>query len=157
MFQGKLLSIFITPSAGEPMQSIPEARLVPGKGLEGDRYFLGTGNYSDRPGPDREVTLIEIEALQALEREDGLSLSPLEARRNLLTQDVPLNHLVGVEFRVGEATLRGVRLCEPCSYLEKLTGRKVVSGLIHRGGLRAEVVQGGMVRVGDGIKEISMT
>lgn len=95
MYQGKLLAIYITPAAGQPLQLVEQAHAVPGKGLEGDRYFLETGSYSDHPGPDREITLIEIEALQALKDESGLDLSQPEARRNLVTQGVPLNHLVG--------------------------------------------------------------
>jgi MOSC domain-containing protein YiiM len=149
MFQGQLIGIFITPAAGQPMQSVEEVRAIPGQGLEGDRYFLETGLYSDHPGPDREVTLIEIEALQALEQEEGIILTPAETRRNLLTQGVPLNHLVGKEFQVGEVTLRGVRLCEPCGYLAKLTRPEVTPALVHRGGLRAQMVSAGIIRAGD--------
>jgi MOSC domain-containing protein YiiM len=149
MFQGNLIAIFITPSLGQPLQSVDQAPAIPGKGLEGDRYCLGTGFYSDQPGPDREVTLIEIEALQALEIEEGILIAPPEARRNLLTQGVPLNHLVGKDFRVGEVRLRGVRLCEPCGHLAKLTRPEVAPALVHRGGLRAQVVSKGTIRVGD--------
>jgi MOSC domain-containing protein YiiM len=152
MFQGQLIGIFITPAAGQLMVEINQARAVPGKGLEGDRYFQGTGLYSDHPGSDREVTLIEAEAIQALEQEEDILLAPVETRRNLLTQGVPLNHLVGKEFQVGEVTLRGVRLCEPCGYLAKLTRPEVTPALVHRGGLRAQVVSGGVLRVGDVIK-----
>jgi MOSC domain-containing protein YiiM len=152
MFQGKLISIFIAPAAGQPLTEIKQARAIPGKGLEGDRYFQGTGLYSNRPGTDREVTLIEIEALQALEQEEGIHLTPAETRRNLLTQGVPLNHLVGREFQVGEVTLRGVRLCEPCGYLARLTRPEVTPALVHRGGLRAQVVGEGVLQVGDVIK-----
>ena len=149
MFEGKLLAIFIAPQAGQPLQSIDQTRAVPGKGLEGDRYFSGLGNYSDRPGPDREVTLIESEALQALLQEANITLPANETRRNMLTEGVPLNHLVGKQFRVGEVILRGVRLCEPCSYLAKLTRPEVTPALVHRGGLRAQVVSEGIVRIGD--------
>jgi MOSC domain-containing protein YiiM len=151
MYQGKLLAIYITPAAGQPLQLVEQAHAVPGKGLEGDRYFLETGSYSDHPGPDREITLIEIEALQALKDESELDLSQAEARRNLVTQGVPLNHLVGKEFQVGDVRLRGVRLCEPCSYLARLTQAEVLSALIHRGGLRAAVVNEGILRQGDAI------
>ena len=153
MFQGQLITIFIAPAAGQPMIEIGQVLAVPGKGLDGDRYFTGRGNYSDRPGPDREVTLIEIEALQALEQEGGIHLAPASARRNLVTQGVPLNHLVGREFQVGEVTLRGVRLCEPCNYLAGLTQAQVLPALVHRGGLRAQVVAGGILRAGDVITD----
>lgn len=81
----------------------PSLRAVPGKGSEGDRYFLELGTYSDRPGPRREVTLIEIEALEAASRDYGVSLLPGESRRNIVTRGVYLNHLVDREFRVGAA------------------------------------------------------
>lgn len=151
MFQGKLISIYIAPGAGQPLHAIEQARAIPGEGLEGDRYFLGTGLYSDQPGPDREVTLIESEALAALEHEEGIILQARETRRNLLTEGVPLNHLVGKEFRVGEVILRGVRLCEPCGYLARLTKPEVTPALVHRGGLRAQVVRAGVMKVGDPI------
>ncbi len=84
-----------------------------GRGLEGDRYYEEEGFYSDHPGPIREVSLIEEETIQALRRDQNLVLAPGATRRSILTRGVPLNHLVGREFRVGEATLRGVELCEP--------------------------------------------
>jgi len=123
--------------------------VVPGRGLEGDRYFNRIETYSDKPGPDREVTLIEIESVQALKRDLGIRLKPSETRRNIATSGVPLNHLVGQDFRIGEVRLRGIRLCEPCSYLESLTKQGVLGGLVHRGGLRAQILTGGLIRVGD--------
>src|SRR6516225_1003270 len=111
MWKGTLVAIHITPEATAPLQSVTEARLVAGKGLEGDRYFSGRGTWSTHLGSGREVTLIESEAIEALERESNLALAPAEARRNLVTRGVPLNHLVGHEFRVGEVRLRGIRLC----------------------------------------------
>jgi MOSC domain-containing protein YiiM len=151
VFEGQLIAIFIASAAGQPMQTVEEVRAIPGQGLEGDRYFLKTGLYSDKPGADREVTLIEIEALKALEQEEGILLAPAETRRNLLTQGVPLNHLVGKEFQVGEVILRGVRLCEPCGYLARLTRPEVTPALVHRGGLRVQVVSEGVIRPGDAI------
>jgi len=95
----------------------------------------------------REVTLIEIEAIEALESERNIAITPGATRRNVVTRGVPLNHLVGREFQLGAVRLRGTRLCEPCTYLESLTQQDVLSGLIHRGGLRAEIVTGGTIRV----------
>jgi len=151
MFQGKLLGIFITPHKAESLQPVTEADAVPGQGLSGDRYFRKEGTYSAKSGPDREVTLIEQEALDGLRREYDLTLEPSQSRRNLLTEGVPLNHLVGKEFTVGDVVLRGIRLCEPCAHLEKLTSAGVHKGLIHRGGLRAQVVKGGTLKLGDRI------
>lgn len=150
---GTVVSIFVAPAATAPMSATREARAVPGLGLEGDRYFSQTGTFSDKPGPAREVTLIEIEALAALARDYQVELDPADARRNIITRGAPLNHLVGREFQVGEVRLRGIRLCEPCSHLEKLTHPGVTRGLIHRGGLRAQVLTSGLIRVGDAVEE----
>ena len=147
------MSIHIASSAAAPTREVSEVRALPGKGLEGDRYFNQVGTFSNKPGPHREVTLIEAEALNALERDYGIELGPSNSRRNIVTRGVPLNHLVGVEFRVGEVTLRGVRLCEPCSHLEGLTLQGVRRGLTHRGGLRAQIVSDGVIRVGDPVRQ----
>jgi len=151
MWQGSVVSIHITPAAGQPMESVPEARAVAGRGLEGDRYSLGTGYYSDKPGEGgRELTLIETETIEALPAL-GVKLSAAESRRNIATAGVPLNHLVGREFRVGAVRLRGTRLCEPCRYLDGLTQVGAMAALIHRGGLRAKILNDGLIRVGDTI------
>jgi MOSC domain-containing protein YiiM len=142
----------VGPDPGGPMQPARTARAVPGKGLEGDRYWQGEPQVTRKSGPDREVTLIEVEALEALARDDGVTLDPAESRRNLVTRGVDLNHLVGREFRVGDAHLKGLRLCEPCAHLETLTRPGVRAGLIHRGGLRAQVLGEGTVCVGDPVE-----
>ncbi len=152
IIRGTLVSIHIAGGAEKPMTSVREARAVPGRGLEGDRYFTGTGTYSKKPHPDREVTLIEIEAVEALRRDYEIELQPGDSRRNLVTRNVPLSHLVGREFRIGDVALRGLRLCEPCGHLEELTGRQVQKGLAHRGGLRAQVLTEGVIRAGDPIQ-----
>jgi len=153
MFQGKVVSLHTARDAAVPMDSTREVKAVPGQGLEGDRYFNGTGHWSKHPGVSREVTLIEIEAIKALEHEKNIAIEPGAARRNVVTRGVPLNHLVGREFQIGAVRLRGTRLCEPCAYLEGLTQQGVLAGLIHRGGLRAEIVTGGTIRVEDVISE----
>jgi len=153
MFRGNVVSIHIARGAAAPMESTQEVKVVAGQGLEGDRYFDGTGHWSKTPGVSREVTLIELETIEALERERSIAVAPGAARRNVVTRGVPLNHLVGREFQVGAVRLRGTRLCEPCAYLEGLTQAGVLTGLIHRGGLRAEVVTGGTIRVDDAITE----
>jgi MOSC domain-containing protein YiiM len=134
-----------------PMNSVTNARAVVGRGLEGDRYFNKAGTYSNDPGSGRDITLIEIEAIEALRRDYQIELDPSQARRNIVTQGVALNHLVDREFKIGDLILRGTRLCDPCSHLEKLTRKGVMRGLIHRGGLRAEIVNGGTIRAGDPI------
>ncbi len=153
MVKGTLVSIHVCAGAAKPMVSVAEVRAVPGRGLEGDRYFSGTGTYSPKqPRPDSEVTLIEIEAIEALRRDYEIAMQAGDSRRNLVTRDVPLNHLVGREFQIGNVRLRGLRLCEPCGHLEELTGRPVRKGLAHRGGLRAQVLTEGTIRAGDPIQ-----
>lgn len=149
MFQGTVVSIHVTAKAGMPMESLQHVEAIAGRGLEGDRYSEGTGHWSSSPGVSREITLIEIEAIESVAREKSIEITPGAARRNVVTQGVPLNHLVGREFLVGTVRLRGTRLCQPCQYLEDLTTKGILAGLIHRGGLRADIVSGGTIRVGD--------
>jgi MOSC domain-containing protein YiiM len=146
MWQGEVLEINVAAERGGVLSGVQEVRVVPGRGLEGDRNF----SSADPPGGNskRKVTLIESEALAALQRDYGIALSGAGSRRNILTKGVPLNHLVGKEFRIGPCVLRGTELCEPCGYLEKMTQRGVVKGLIHRGGLCAEIVEGGTLQTG---------
>lgn len=151
---GKIIGIQITPGGEGKLESINQVRAVAGQGLEGDRYFFKTGTYSKKHEPSREATFIEAEALEALGRDYSLELSPLESRRNITTQGVALNHLVGRTFRVGGALFKGLRLCEPCGHLEQLTGRLVRPGLVHRGGLRTQILETGLVRVGDSVEII---
>jgi MOSC domain-containing protein YiiM len=147
--KGTIISIHIAPTAGAPMQSVAAVIAKAGQGLEGDRYSNRLGTFSAQPGTGREVTLMEIEAIEALKRDYQIELDAGLARRNLVTRGVPLNHLVDREFRVGAVLLRGARLCDPCTHMEKLTRKGVMRGLIHRGGLRAEIIAGGTIRVGD--------
>jgi len=152
MWSGTVHSIHIAAAAKEPMRLVEQVRALPGVGLEGDRYALQQGTFS-KPLPEYELTLIEAEAIEALKRDYEVELTPGEARRNLVTQGVPLNHLVGREFSVGGVRVRGIRLCEPCDHLQKLTGRPLIKGLLHRGGLRAQILTEGTIRVGDTIRE----
>jgi len=134
------------------MSSVSAARAIPGKGLEGDRYFTQAGTFSNPFRPDRAVTLIELEAVDALKRDYGVDLAPGDSRRNVVTQGIALNHLVGREFRVGDVRLEGTKLCEPCSHLARLTQDDVKKGLIHRGGLCARILTEGTIRVGDSVE-----
>jgi MOSC domain-containing protein YiiM len=149
MFQGRLEAIYIAEQKRKDLAPVDEIEAIAGRGLRGDRYYRREGTFSKPGTPDREVTLIESEALEALARDGGITLQPGQARRNLITRHVPLNHLVGKEFRIGDVVLRGLRLCEPCGHLESLTLPGVKDGLYHRGGLRAQILQGGMLRAGN--------
>jgi MOSC domain-containing protein YiiM len=154
MFEGRLAGIYTTGEAGKPMEAHEEIVAVVGVGLDGDRYATKAGQHSETPGTGRQVTLVEREAIAAVNAEGTVELAEHETRRNLLTEGVPLNHLVGRTFRVGEVVLQGIRLAEPCSYLQGLTRPGVLRALAHRGGLRADVVSGGTIRVGDAITAI---
>jgi MOSC domain-containing protein YiiM len=149
---GEVVAIYVRPQLSAPVKHVEAARAVPGRGLEGDYYFSGVS----RKGFDasREVTLIESEALESIKREYAIVLGDGESRRNIVTRNIVLNHLVGKVFQVGEVTLRGIRLCEPCSHLAALTEKDVVPALLHRGGLRAQILKEGVLRIGDPIFEL---
>jgi MOSC domain-containing protein YiiM len=149
--QGAVVAIHIASTGAAPMKSVTTAQAVAGKGLEGDRYYSRLGTYSNQAGSGRDLTLIEIEAIEGLKRDYEIQLDPGQARRNIVTRNIALNHLVEQEFRIADVVLRGTRLCEPCAHMEKLTVKGAMRGLIHRGGLRAEIIRGGAIRVGDAI------
>jgi MOSC domain-containing protein YiiM len=148
---GFVVSLHIAPTGAGMIQNHDQVEAIAGRGLEGDRYFAGIGTYSHDPGSGRHVTLIEIEAIEGLKRDYGIDIAPGKSRRNIVTRDVALNHLVEREFLIGRVRLRGARLCEPCAHLERLTERGALRGLVHRGGLRAEILSGGTIHVGDPI------
>ncbi|MGE0035979.1 MAG: MOSC domain-containing protein [Xanthobacteraceae bacterium] len=158
-WKGELLHIHVAPVASSEMAELDAAMLVAGRGIEGDRYFLGTGTYSKLPGM-REVTLFEMEVLDALARNDPplqqapIRLDASEHRRNLTVRGVPVGHLVGVRFRIGEVVLRGARLNFPCKYLERLLKRPVYQALYNRSGLNCEVETGGIVRRGAAVEPL---
>lgn len=149
MWKGELIAIFIRPEAGEQTTGLSQVHAVPGMGLEGDHYFRQPRKSNKPPHASREVTLIEEETIQAVVRDYGIPMELGQSRRNLVTRNVPLNHLVGRDFQVGNVTLRGIRLCEPCSHLAHLTRKEYQQALVHRGGLRAQILTEGMLQVGD--------
>jgi MOSC domain-containing protein YiiM len=149
--QGFVVSLHIAPTGAGVIQNCDQVEAIAGQGLEGDRYFAGIGTYSHDPGSGRHVTLIEIEAIEGLKRDYGIDIAPGKSRRNIVTRNVALNHMVEREFVIGRVRLRGTRLCEPCAHLERLTEHGALRGLVHRGGLRAEIVSGGTIHVADPI------
>ena len=135
------------------MTTVESVRAVPGRGLEGDRYFLNLGTFSPAPQkPDFELTLIEHEQIDAFALASGLPFTAAQARRNIVTCGVALNDLVGCEFWIGEVLIRGVRLCEPCNYLAKISYPETLKGLVHKGGLRAQILTEGILHTGDPIR-----
>ena len=150
---GTVTHIFTTPVAVRSLESRTEVRAVPGLGLDGDRYYNQCGTFSeDDSNHDRELTLIQIEHIEGLKDSLGIELVPSEARRNIVTRGIALNDLVGSEFSVGAVKLRGIRLCEPCAHMEELAGKRVLQGLVHKGGLRAQIIEGGLIKVGDSVQ-----
>src|SRR5918998_3624139 len=139
---GQVEAIRISPERGklpEPVESID----VTDEGLPGDRYF-GRG----------DITLVEAEALEAFREDTGIELSHAEIRRQVLTSGVRLNDLLGKRLRVGGVEAVGVEWCEPCRHIESLTYPGVLKGMVHRAGLRAEIVQAGRIAVGDEVDEV---
>ncbi|MEU6663069.1 MOSC domain-containing protein [Streptomyces sp. NPDC046821] len=157
---GRVTSLHLAARTGDPTYEVVQAGAVTGRGLEGDRnYWAGEGPRPRRRGQGRasgvcDVTLIEAEALDALAHEHGITLTPAECRRNLVCRDIRLNPLVDRQFQIGAVILRGLKLSEPCARLEQLVRPGLIRGLLHRGGLRAEVVRGGTISVGDRINPL---
>jgi MOSC domain-containing protein YiiM len=148
--------IAIADNAEAPMQQIMTAQAIPGRGLDGDRYANRAGTFTPRSGRlnGYDLTLIEAEVLDELTLTDGQRLGYAEARRNIVTRGVDLNALVGQRFRIGDVECVGRRLCEPCAHLERLTHKGVLRKLIHRGGLRADILTTGSITVGAAIERL---
>ena len=150
---GRVSEILIATGPADPPKSVPKATAIPGWGLEGDRYAEGTGTFSKIPRqPDGELTLIEKECIDGFVAETGILFRAADARRNIVTERVDLNSLVGREFSIGEVRIRAIRLCEPCNYLAKQTSPEILRGLVHKGGIRAQIITAGEICVGDAIE-----
>lgn len=152
MEHGRIEGIYIAAEAEQLPRAVESVRAVAGQGLEGDRYFVGEGTFSYKEGTGKALTLIEAEALEGLEVDTGIELTPQAARRNVLTRGVSLNDLVGERFTVGEVECLGQRLCDPCSHLQSVTQPGVLKGLVDRGGLRADILNDGEIAVGDELR-----
>lgn len=143
---GTVEAIYVAPAAGEPVQALASVRALAGRGLDGDRHVLGTGTFpSGTPGS--ALTLIAAEVCESF----APPLEPSVHRRNVVTRGIDLNALVGREFAIGGVPCRGMRLGEPCRVLDGYAGRPVLRALVHRGGLRADVLADGELRVGDAV------
>ncbi len=151
---GEVMGLYLADAKTAPMRPVTAATAIPGKGLEGDRYAAGAGTFTPRSSRLRgyDLTLIESEVLERVRLADGTGLAPEESRRNVVTRDIDLNALVGRQFCIGPVRAFGQRLCEPCVHLQRLTRPGMVSALVHKGGLRADVIGGGEIRVGDRIE-----
>jgi len=151
---GTVVRIFMTPVAATVLSAVDEAVLEAGRGLVGDRYYLGSGTFSEslKGKPDAEITLIEYEEIVRFNQAERTDRSPGAFRRNIVTEGVRLNDLVGRRFRVGAAELEGIRLCEPCGHLAKLVSPNVVKRMAHRAGLRARILSGATIKTGDTVE-----
>jgi MOSC domain-containing protein YiiM len=136
-------SIYLGAAEGAKLSPVDSARAVTGKGLEGDRHF-----HPEGAPPGQALTLVEAEAVEDVGLQAG------EARRQVTVRGVRLNDLVGRRFRVGDVECLGVELCEPCSHLESMTRPGIVKDLLHRGGINADVLSDGVIRVGDEISAL---
>lgn len=153
MWRGRVESLHITPEKSLPMISLDKVRATAGHGLDGDRYATGRGTYSNKPEEGRQVTLFEQETLDALLRDHGIMLEPHQTRRNVVTHGVPLNHLVGQQFLIGDVLVEGMRLNTPCRYLETLLDIDgLFKALVHRSGLNCRILTHGEIHVGDAIR-----
>jgi hypothetical protein len=144
---GRVREVWVSPSAGEPATPLASGRALPGLGIDGDRHVTGAGTFpSGLPGS--ALTLIEAEVCESFDP----PLGPDDHRRNVITRGVALNDLVGHEFTVGAVRCRGMRLCEPCTVVQRYAGRPVLRALVHRGGLRADILSEGEIHPGDEIR-----
>ena len=143
MSEGRVEGIFVAAENGELPQPVERARALAGKGLEGNRYFFADG---EAPA-GRALTLIAAEAIA----ESGLEITAAETRRNVLTSGIDVNALVGKTFRIGGLECYGVELCEPCSHLQRISGKDVLGTLVHRAGLNADILTDGEITVGDAV------
>ena len=151
---GTVAHLHITARAFLPMRGMEAIELVAGRGILGDRYMLGTedGFYSAKPEDGRQITLFEEEALECIRRDHGIELLPEEHRRNVTTRGVPLTHLVGRRFKLGDCLLEATRLSIPCRHIEEILEKPVFDPMVHRSGLNCRILEGGTVRVGDAIR-----
>lgn len=151
--EATVVGIYVSRAARAESTPVEEAQLEAGRGVVGDRYHEGTGTFSPaQMDAAHQLTLIAAEEIEAFNAASGLSVPPGAFRRNVVTRGVDLNALVGRRFRLGGAEARGVRLCEPCTHLAGLVNDEVLKRMVHRAGLRAEIVTGGIVRPGDRVE-----
>jgi MOSC domain-containing protein len=151
---GTVELIALATEAEGPMKAVSAAEAIEGRGLLGDRYERQAGTFSNPKGGGYDLTLVEAEALEELSSK-GVELAPIEARRNIVVRGIALDDLIGRRFRVGEVECYGQRRCEPCSHLERLTRPGALRGLVHRGGLRADVLSGGRIRTGASVEALA--
>ncbi len=148
---GTVEEIYRFADSGAPAEPLSSAQLIAGVGIDGDRYALGKGHFQGEGRWGQALTFIEVEAIEMLETDHGVIMPAVDARRNIVTRNIGLNALMGKRFWVGDILCQGSRLAEPCAWLQNTTPKGMLRGLVHRGGLRADILEGGVVQVGDAI------
>ena len=148
---GRVEGLHIASHAGGSIRQVDVVHAIPGVGLEGDRYALGLGHYSQDRRVSRDLTLIEGEVIDDLAFQLKTPIDSGATRRNVTTLGIRLDSLVGKRFRIGTVLCEGTRICEPCQYLVGLLGIPILQGLVHRGGLRANILTEGYIRLGDSL------
>ena len=151
-----IYSLYYCSEAESEMIQAESLKFITGEGIEGDRYFLGKGTFSSELSgtPDYQVTLIESEEIDKFNSDNGLNLTYGSFRRNVITQGIKLNPLIGKKFLIGDVVLEGIRYCEPCSHLAKFLGQEVLSQMVGRCGLRAKIISGGVATSGQEIRVV---
>ena len=146
-------AIFVSPSKGQPMTSPQTIQAVAGKGLEGDRYFLGTGYYSGDKVWDAHLTLMEREAIDTANAAQSKQFTPEMLRRNIITKNVKVKELIGKRFRIGEAVFEGWKEWPPCSYIAGMNDcQELLKLFAHSSGIGVNIVESGTISVGDAIE-----
>ncbi len=154
---GIVVALFTVDRRAAPMKKVEQLYALAGRGIEGDRYFLGTGTYSKSPEPGRQVTLIKSEVLESLKNKSEINVKPEESRRNILTQGIEINDLIGTEFYVGTVRLRAHRITQPCLYLEKLLDQPgLYKELWDNGGISCEILSDGVIKERDIITALQL-
>jgi MOSC domain-containing protein YiiM len=149
---GRVLHIHVAPSAGAPMVALDHVEAIAEVGLAGDRYATQTGHWSPIARRGERLTLIESEEIERLWTDQGVWLEPGATRRNITTAGIRLDSLIGRRFAIGPVVCQATRRCEPCTYLEQLIGEEVLYALVHRAGIRVQILEGGTISVGDPIR-----
>lgn len=150
---GTVEGIYIATASGEPMRAVSEVTGEAERGLVGDRHYRADITKKRKRDLD-DLSLVEAEVLESLRAEHDVELGAHETRRNILVRGVRLNDLIGQQFRVGSLLCEGIEICEPCAHMQKRVGKPVLKPLVHRGGLRARILEGGVVRLGDAVTTV---
>jgi MOSC domain-containing protein YiiM len=151
---GRVVHIHVAASAGAPMVELETVEAIAGVGLDGDRYASQTGHWSPIARRGERLTLISNEEIRRLAADYGVSLAPGESRRNITTEGIDLDTLLGRRFTIGTVVCQATRRCEPCTYLEELIDKEVIYALVHRAGIRVQILEGGTISVGDPIRPL---